>query len=396
MKTALDYTEGFEEQLIELRNYLHTFPEVGGQEYRTSKFVEEEMHKLGLETHHLNETCFYAILDTGKPGRTLVMRADMDGLPMDEEPTTILGEKKKTVSENPGMCHACGHDAHTAILMTAIKVLVANVDALKGGKLYFIFEAGEENGFSTNDIDTWVKELKPDGMFGLHVSSAHPTGTISVQAGPRTAGIKAIYATIKGKGGHSSRPDQSINPTVAAANAIMSLQSITNLYTNPLNATTFAITGMSGGTAFNIIPDEIKFMGSFRFTDLETGEVLAEKIHEIIKNAAATYYCTAETEVKNTGALPAVNDPEVSAIAEGALRKVHPEMEANYPVMLGSESMGVYLASVPGCFVWVGTASEELGTTAAHHNGYFEIDESMLKPAMDLSVQFAIDFLDKE
>lgn len=396
MKTALDLTKGLEKEVIELRDYLHTFPEVGGKEFRTSKYLKDEMHKLGLETHNLNETCFYAILDTGKPGRTLVMRADMDGLPMDEDPKNILGIEKKTVSEIPGMCHACGHDAHTAILVTAIKVLVKNKDILKGGKIYFVFEAGEENGFSTKDILKWVQELKPDGMYGMHVSSAHETGTISVQAGPRTAGINAIYATIKGKGGHSSRPDQSINPTVAAANAIMSLQSITNLYTNPLHATTFAITGMSGGTAFNIIPDEIKFMGSFRFTDLETGDTLQKIIPEIVKNAAATYGCTADIDVVDTGAYPIVNAPEVSEIAEEALRKVHPEMERNYPVMLGSESMGVYFTAVPGCFVWVGTASEELGTTAAHHNGYFDIDESMLKPAVDLSVQFAIDFLDKE
>lgn len=393
---ALDLTTNYEQELISLRDYLHTFPEVGGKEFKTSKYIEDEMHKLGLETHHINETCFYAILDTHKPGKTLVMRADIDGLPMDEEPTNLIGKAKKTVSEIPGMCHACGHDAHTAILMTSVKVLVENAESLKGGKIYFLFEAGEENGFSTWDIQKWVKELKPDGMFGLHVSSAHETGTISVQAGPRTAGIRAVYVTVKGKGGHSSRPDQSINPTVAAANAIMALQSITNLYTDPLSSTTFATTAMSGGTAFNIIPDEIKFMGSYRFTNPEDSERLEKLIPNIVRNAVATYGCTADVEVKNTGAHPAVNDPVVSEIAEGALRKVHPEMERNYPVMLGSESMGVYLAEVPGCFVWIGTASEELGTTAAHHNGYFDIDESMLKPAMDLSVQFAIDFLEKE
>ncbi len=396
MNNALDLTKGFEEEVIELRDYLHTFPEVGGEEFRTSKFVEEEMKKLGLPTYHLNKTCFYAVLDTGKAGRNLVMRADIDGLPMDEEPLNILGRAKKTVSEIPGMCHACGHDAHTAILMTAIKILVANKDVLKGGKIYFIFEAGEENGFSSQDILNWLKELQPDGMYGMHVSSAHETKTISVQAGPRTAGIKAIYATVIGKGGHSSRPDQSINPTVAAANAIMALQSMTNLYSDPLYATTFATTGMSGGTAFNIIPDEIKFMGSYRFTDLETGSKFEELIPQIVENAVATYGCTVDIEVKDTGAYPIVNDPKVSAIAEEALRKVHPEMERDYPVSLGSESMGVYLAEIPGCFVWVGTASEELGTTAAHHNGYFDIDESMLKPAVDLSVQFAIDFLEKE
>lgn len=394
MNELMNLTHEVEAELLKLKNYLHTIPEIGGEEYLTSKFVENEMEKLNLPIHYITETCFYAVLDTGKPGKSLVMRADMDGLPMDEEPVNKAGIKKEVISGIPRMCHACGHDAHMAILIAGAKVLTKYKENLKGGKIYFLFEAGEENAFSTKDIVKWLVSFKPDGMFALHMSSVHETGKISVNAGPRTSGISSFDFTVKGRGGHSSRPDESINPIIAASNAVITLQSAIMLHTNPLSPSTLAVTGISSGSSHNIIPDYATFYGSYRFTDLETGEIINNKIEEIVENAVRNYGCTVEINPNLDTYMPTINDEFVSEIASNALRKVHPEMEAEFPVMLGSESMGWYFKEVPGCFAWIGVGSSELGTDAAHHNGFFDLDNSMLKPALDLSVQFAVDFLE--
>lgn len=394
MLDVLKITPEWENELIETRRHLHKFPEAGGFEERTSEYLKAEMAKLGYEAHKIVEYCYYYVLDTGMPGKTLVMRADIDGLKMDESEVNTAGINKPTVSEIPGMCHSCGHDAHTAILLTAVKILTKHKDELKGGKIYFLFEAGEENGYSAYQNAEWLEELKPDGMWGLHVSTAHPSGVISLEAGAKTAGTKSFSVTVKGRGGHSSRPDQSINPILGAANAMVATQSIINVYTDPMSATTIAVTAMSGGTTHNIFPDEATFMGGFRYSDITNGKIVTEKLPEVVANAAANYGCTTEFKFGATEALPTVNDPAMSAIAEGALRKVHPEMEAQYGMIMGGESMGLYFTKVPGCFAWVGMADKEKGTDAPHHNALFDVDESMLKPALDVSLQFASGFLE--
>ena len=153
------------------------------------------------------EYCYYYVLDTGRPGKTLVMRADIDGLKMPESDVNAAGILKSSVSEIPGYCHSCGHYPRTAILLTAVKILTKYKDELPGGKIYFLFEAGEENGYSAYQNADWIEELKPDGMWGLHVSSNHPTGQISLDARAKTAGTIGYFVTVKGRGGHSSRPD---------------------------------------------------------------------------------------------------------------------------------------------------------------------------------------------
>lgn len=380
--------------LVATRRMLHENPEVSAYEFNTAAFIAEEMGKLGMEPIWVREKVAAGYLfDTGKPGKTLALRADIDALPMPED-TENLKQKKVAVSKNEGVCHACGHDGHVSMLLTAAKVLVANRDKL-AGRILFMFESSEETGpFGTAPqlTELMLKE-KAEAVWGMHLYAMMKTGTISVQAGPRMSGAGAFEIEIVGRGGHGSRPDQSINPVVTAAEIASKLQSIVSLEIAPDEAAVVAVTGLQGGVTWNIIPDTCKIIGGIRYFSVPNYHKIVGGIRRITDAVCQANNCTANYNSMPDVMLPVVNHPAISKIAEGAVDKVLPGMRIEEPAWMASESFGRYQDAVPGVFAFVGIANEELGSGAAHHNVKFDLDEEALSIGACATLQFVSDFL---
>jgi amidohydrolase len=379
-------------ELIAMRRKFHCHPEIGGAEKETSAFCRGEAEKLGLSIEMITDCAFTATLDTGKSGKTIYMRADMDALPVKEDPLNGGGNPKPCVSEIQGVAHACGHDAHTAILVGAMKALTAHKDELSG-KVVFLFESGEENFGSGREIEEYLKKKGGDLIWGLHVSPDLPVGVMNCGAGVRTSGAGKINITFHGRGGHSSRPDRSINPHVAAAYAIGAFQTVVPLGVDPNHFATLAICSWNGGTMPNVIPDDAVVTGGFRVYDAADGDKIALKVKSIANDIAKAHSCTAEVAAELL-IVPIKNDAELSKTAVEAMEKqgvVHIEI----PPIGPSETFGYYSEVLPAAFAFVGCGNKEAGITAGNHMERFDIDERALLLGCKVSMQFVCDAMGK-
>ena len=379
-------------QMVRERRSFHEWPEVGGEEEKTSAYIRQEMAKLGLEPLPVAGTwsTFY-LLDTGKSGKTLVLRADIDGLPMPEDEENLAG-KKLCVSRRSGFCHACGHDAHTAMLLAAARILTAQKDALQG-KIWFLFESGEENGVSSRQVYEVLQTLQADALWGIHVVSFLDTGRISVQAGPRMAGSGPFCIRIHGHGGHGSRPDQAKNPAVAAAEIVCKLQSVVSLQLSPYESGVMNVASIRGGETWNIIPQSCEIQGGMRYFDDAVLEKMQAQMEKIVQGVCLANDCTAEF-IQLPAQMPAVrNDPQLSALAERAVDKVLPGARVAQEPWMASETFGRYQQAVPGVFAFLGMRNPAVGSGALHHNGAFDVDEGCMPLGVMATVQFACDFL---
>lgn len=394
IKQLVDKNENY---LIETRRHLHRHPELSGEEYETEKFLKAEIEKYGLPIQQASNTGFIAILDTGKPGKTIGLRADIDALPIVETESN-LKQKREVISENVGAMHACGHDAHMAMLLTTIKSLVEIKDQLKG-KIIFIFEEGEERWTGINDMIETLRPLKLDAVFGMHVLSSLETGKVSIDEGPVMAGAIGAHITVKGKSGHVARPDLAVSPIFGGANI---LTNIASAWANQLDVTktvTLGFTEFNSGDESNIIPNEAVISGSLRFYDLNEALKATQLIEKIAKNVGAAHNCvTSFTTENKTTAYPVDNDKNLAEIAQKAILKNTPDGLATDEKWFASESFSRYSELAPTAFAFIGIKNEEYGSGAEHHNEQFDIDEVGLKYGVLAEVQFVIDFLthDKE
>lgn len=394
----LEKVNNLEEYLYETRGYLHENPEVTAHEFETSKFLKGEVEKLGLSIEEVPGTGFIATLDTGKPGKTVAIRADIDALAMPESEDNLKG-KKKYVSKNEGVCHSCGHDAHMSMALTTAKILTELKDELTG-KVLFLFEEGEEAGTGIEAMLAGIKDKNVDAVWGIHVTSFMPSGTINVEAGPRMAGVSGIAFDIIGRGGHGSRPDLSINPVFAAANVLTALGSAWANRLDVEETVNLGITMINGGTARNIIPDKVSIGGSLRFFNLEEGKHAIDVLMHTVEHTAKAHYCDVEfiydTPVNFKTLNPVVNDEEVSRIAEEALMEILPEGAVTKGTnWYASESFGRYSEVAPSILTFLGIQNEEVGSGAEHHNVRFDVDEEAMKMGVISTVKFVNDFLNK-
>ena len=385
------------EQMVADRRHFHAWPERSGEERETAAYIEKEMAALGMTplwTAGEAPSAFY-LLDTGKPGKTLVLRADMDGLPMPEEEENLAG-KKVCVSRRPGFCHGCGHDAHTAMLLAAARVLAEKKEELRG-KIWFLFESGEEvcSPVFFQPVRETMRTLGADALWGVHVTAFMPTGTVSVQSGPRMSGHGPFHIRIHGKGGHGSRPDQAVNPVIAAAEIACKLQSVVPLQVSPFDAGVLTVSSVRGGEAWNVIPDSCEIQGGLRYFTQEAYEKMNGQLHKIVEGVCLANDCRAEFLTEPV-LRPAVNnDPALSALAERAVEKVCLGAVVDQEPWMASESFAWYQAEVPGVFAFVGMQNAEVGSGALHHNGKFDVDEACMIYGVSATVQFAVDFLNE-
>ena len=372
-------------EMIALRRDFHRHPELGFQELRTAGIVAERLTALGYTVRTgVAKTGVTGLLRGGKPGKTVLLRADMDALPIHEE-TDVPWR-----SESPGVMHACGHDAHTAMGLTAAAVLARMAPSL-AGNLLFVFQPAEEisRGAEAMLAEGILEGIQPDAALAVHVYNQWPVGTIAISEGPAMASADKLTLTVTGRGGHGASPHLTIDPVVASAQIITALQALVSRETPPLDAAILSITMLKAGTAFNIIPDTVEMTGTFRCLGPALRERLLASLTRTVEGVAAAFRCTAS--VKDEYLTPAVvNDPAVTRMAREAAAGIVGADRVIAPVPLtGSEDAAFLWQKVPGCYAFIGSARPEWSPAPSLHNARFDLDESCLQVGAEFLVRAA-------
>lgn len=381
--------EAQQDYVIESRRTIHRFAEVSGKEFKTSAFIEEEIKNAGLPYEKAGDTGWIAILDTGKPGSRIALRADIDALLVPEEPNNLAGPRV-VVSDDPHTSHACGHDAHTAMLLGAMRVLAEQRDNLTG-VIYFCFEEGEEDG---RGILAMLNQLSAHGVdvcWGIHVYAGLESGKICVSAGPRMAGAAGVGIKVIGRGGHGSRPDMSVNPVFCAASI---LTNTATAWVNQITAgrtVTLGVTSIQGGEAPNVIPDTADILGSLRFFNDEEGEKAVRIFKNVAEHTAAMNNCQVQFDDRFCVlCAPVINDEYYSNLISTALPEVLPEnvTVSSCEPWYASESFSCYRRICPSVLAHLGINNPSYGSGAAHHNGFFDVDEGVLSTGVISTLKF--------
>jgi amidohydrolase len=374
--------------LVAWRRELHRHPELGFEERRTAAFLEERLRRLGLEVRPgLARTGLAALLRAGSRSQPAVLlRADMDGLPIQETPGRDYG------SEISGKMHACGHDAHMAMLLGAATLLAPLADRLPRDVLFCFQPAEEGQGGAERMIQEGVLELSDVGaVFALHVWSQLEAGNAQVRPGPMLAAQDEFRARVIGRGGHGAMPHAAIDPIVAAAQGVVALQSIVSRDLDPNQPAVVTVGSIHGGSAPNVIPDEVRLQGTLRSFTEEVRDLLRGRVEEQLNRVAEGARCRLEFELL-PGFPAVVNDPASVRVVRRLARTVFGDDGVQEPAPLAaSEDFAYFLQKMPGAYVLVGAGNRDAGIDAPHHSSRFDIDESVLPRGTELLVRLALE-----
>lgn len=395
-KEILSKISQYDDYTRKVRRHLHLYPEVGGHETETAKYLKAELSKIGqFEIHDVSgSTGFYAILDTKRAGKTIGLRTDIDGLPIMENELNGGGKPKTLVSKNVGVTQGCGHDGHMATLMTSIRIIYDLRERLSG-KFVFIFEEGEETNTGIRPMVAALKDIHFDIIYGNHLLSSVPSGLIYINEGSVTTGMAMISMQVFGKGGHASRPDLAVNPIFAAANILTSVSIAWNNQRDITKLVTLGVTQLQAGEAWNVIPDSVYIGGTLRFFDWDAGVHSLKLIKKVATDVAHAHGCTVQFGEKMTAQVPpVVNNPQVTVFARQMIDRLYPGRVTNDPKYnwYASETFALYNQLAPTLFAFVGVQNSELGITAGHHTGEFDIDEDALQYAIGTMVKIAVSY----
>jgi amidohydrolase len=368
-------------EFIEIRHHIHANPELSYQEFETSKFIQEKLKEFGIPFEIKATTGVVALIKgNNSEKKTIALRADMDALPIKEE------NKIDYRSKRNGIMHACGHDVHTTCLLGAAKIL----NELKNeweGTIKLIFQPGEEKnpgGASIMIKEGVLEDPKPQAIFGLHVNPQLETGKLSFRSGKVMASADELYFTVKGKGGHAASPHTCVDAILIASHLIIALQQIISRNRNPFDPSVLSITAINGGTTTNVIPDEVKLIGTFRAMN----EDWRNKAHELIERITKelVHSMGGEVDLHIDKGYPTVYNNEAlhekaKTLAEQFMGKEHVEETEK---RMGAEDFGYYSQLIPGCFYRLGTGNKEKGISAGVHTPYFNIDENAIEIGMGI------------
>ncbi len=387
-----DEVNALKDEVISLRRDFHQHPELGTHEYRTAMKVEEYLNALGIQTERKFNTGVVGCLNGAEQGKTLLLRADMDALPLQEENDVPYR------SQSDGVMHACGHDGHTAMLLCAAKILSKHRNDFRG-TIKFVFQPNEEDSGAGPMVAEGVLERpKVDASFALHLWSPLPVGTIGLSAGPFMAEMYNFKIVLKGKSAHSSTPQDGIDPILCAANIIQSVQMIQTREVPPMDATCIAFGIIRGGTATNIIADKVELEGCIRYLydgcDNSPQRPL-KRFRRIVENIAAAHgvICELTFSVSNYAL---INDEGiVEFLKERVFSKiVDPANIVPYRTMGGEDFSEFGLHNgVPGALAMIGVGNPEKGTSFPHHSARFNIDEDQLTVGVEAFVRMALEYL---
>lgn len=369
----------FAADTVAIRSHLHANPELSYQEFETSKFVQSKLQEIGIEFEVMATTGVLGIIRGKNPeSRVIALRADMDALPIQEE------NDRPYRSKNNGVMHACGHDVHTSILLGAAKILYQLRDHWEG-TVKLLFQPGEEKnpgGASYMIRDGALQNPIPQGIIGLHVHPGLETGKLSFRKGRVMASADEIYITIKGKGGHAASPNLTTDTVLIASHLIVSLQQIISRNKNPLSPSVLSICSIQGGHTTNVIPSEVKLMGTFRAMD----EEWRFKAHDLIRKNAIGLVESMGGEIDlhiDIGYPTVDNDPIFTATAwKQADLFMGKENVLETEMRMGAEDFGYYTQVIPGCFFRLGVRNEAKGIIHNVHTPLFDIDERAIEIGM--------------
>jgi hippurate hydrolase len=360
---------------IDIRHHLHANPELSYKEFETSSFIQQKLSEWNIPFTIKATTGVVGLIKGKNPDkRTIALRADMDALPIKEENNVPYK------SRNEGVMHACGHDVHTSILLGAAKILNELKDEWEG-TIKLIFQPGEERnpgGASLLIKEGVLEEPKPQAIFGLHVHPGLETGKLSFRGGVVMASADELYITIKGKGGHAAAPHTTVDTILVASQLIVALQQIVSRNRNPFSPSVLSITSVQGGYTTNVIPSEVKLMGTFRAMD----ETWRYRAHELIRKLSTelVHSMGAEIDLHIDVGYPVVNNNEkLNSLARSKAEEfMGKENVSETEMRMGSEDFGYYTQLIPGCFYRLGVMNIEKGITSGVHTPTFDIDESAI------------------
>jgi len=372
-------------EFIEVRHHLHAHPELSYQEFETSKFVQQKLAEYNIPFDVKATTGVVGMIRGKNPDKRIIaLRADMDALPITEQNDVPYKSK------NEGVMHACGHDVHTTCLLGASKILSETANEWEGTVKLF-FQPGEERnpgGASLLIKDGALENPKPECIFALHVNPQLEVGKLSFREGIAMASADEIYITVKGKGGHAAAPHLTTDTILIASHLVVSLQQIISRNNNPFSPSVLSITSFQGGFTTNVIPTEVKLMGTFRAMD----EEWRFKAHELIRKQTKEIVASmgAEADVHIDVGYPCVYNNEALYIrARDIAEQFMGEGNVGETEMrMGAEDFGYYSQKIPGCFFRLGTANKEKGITAGVHTPVFNIDESAIETGIGIMATF--------
>lgn len=368
------------EEYRSIRHHLHAHPELSFQEFETSKFVQNELSKLGIPYTVMGTTGVIGIIQ-GKPSnRIIALRADMDALPIHEE------NKVPYCSTVDGVMHACGHDVHTTCLLGAARILNELKDQWDG-TIKLIFQPGEEKnpgGASILIQEGVLKNPAPQRIYGQHVHPQLAVGRMNFAAGKVMASADEIYITVKGKGGHAAKPNLTADTILTAAQIVNALQQVISRNNNPLSPSVLSICSIQGGFTTNVIPSEVKMMGTFRAMDEKWRFEAHGRIREIVEHTAKANGAEVTLEI-SVGYPSVINDEATNAIGKSlAIELIGEENVGEAEISLGAEDFGYYTQEIPGCFYRLGTGNVSKGIVSGVHTPTFDIDEEAIKMGISM------------
>jgi amidohydrolase len=380
-----------QEQLAAWRRDLHMHPELGFEERRTAARVAEHLAQLGYQVYtEVAHTGVIGVLEGAGPGPTVMLRFDMDALPIQEENEVAYA------SQTPGVMHACGHDGHITIGLGCATLLQRHRDALNG-TVKLVFQPGEEglNGAEVMIRDGALDDFgpRPDLAYGLHLWNPLPLGVAGVSAGPIMAAADRWSLTINGRGGHGALPHETADPVAALIQLAGALQTIVSRNVSPLDTAVLSVGTIHGGTAFNVIPGQVELSGTVRTFSPEVREKVVNRMEAICRGVASAMDVEVDLDVQ--ALVPAVfNDPTATESIREVVDAIlgQENVRPDYRSMV-SEDMSFFLREVPGCYIFLGASNAERGLAYGHHHPRFDFDEAVLPLGVAILAETAARFL---
>ncbi len=376
-------TRAAHSELVANRRYLHAHPEVGMETHETAQYVESQLQSYGLQTERSAQTGVISLVDSGKPGPTVMLRADIDALPITEETS------HEYVSQNVGKMHACGHDTHAAMQLAVSRRL--QNEGIGRGRIKLLYQPGEEGHHGAQKMieDGALKSPDVTVAYGQHIWAGCPTGQIQISGGPVMAAVDTVRIVIHGKGTHAAFPHGGNDPIYCGAQIITALQSIVSRNIDPLKSAVITVSEFHAGTAHNIIPPHAKLTMSVRVFEKDVHQVLKRRIHEVVNGIADSLGCDADIDYSHEQ-VATVNDHRVAELVrEEAIAIVGAANVTDDQQTMGAEDFSDFLAEVPGAFAFIGAANTAKECIYPHHHPKFNIDEDAMAIGNELMYRVA-------
>jgi carboxypeptidase Ss1 len=379
-----------EPRIIRLRRTIHQNPELSYKEFKTARLVAAELQALGIEvTTRVGGTGVVGLLRTGRKGKVVALRADMDALPVNEEVDVEFRSRRK------GVMHACGHDTHVAMLLGAAMLLAKHKKELSGD-VKFLFQPAEEDGGRGGARpmikDGAMENPKVDYVFGLHIYGNLPSKTFGLRPGPFMATPDSFKITVIGRGGHGSAPHETIDPIYIAAQLTTAMQGVSGRMVNPVKPFVVSVCSIHGGTKDNVIPDEVVIEGTIRTFDRETRSKALSDIRRVVTSTCQAYGARCRIEFKKDAYPVTYNDERATSRVVKVLRRISGTRTRTIDPQLGAEDFARFLQLAPGTFYFLGTINQAKGCVAPNHSSRFKVDEDVLKYGSASLATLALEF----